>query len=91
MSNEFIKNNPEAPQKILSSFIDAYDFYRQNIYQANKRFVTESKLNISDSAFKTCSDIEPNVSAKSKKEIRVTFNESDLKSLQTAADFLYNQ
>ncbi len=91
MSNDFIKNHPDAPQKLMNSFIDAYDFYRQNISQANKRFVTESKLNISDSAFKTCSDIEPNVSAKSKKEIRVTFNESDLKSLQTAADFLYNQ
>jgi len=75
----------------MASFVDAYDFYRQNISQANKRFVTESKLNISDSAFKTCSDIEPNISAKSKKEIRVNFNELDLKSLQTAADFLYNE
>jgi ABC-type nitrate/sulfonate/bicarbonate transport system substrate-binding protein len=91
MSNEFIKNHPDAPQKLMNSFVDSYDFYRQNVSQANKRFVTESKLNISDSAFKTCSDIEPNVSAKSKKDIRVTFTESDLKSLQNASDFLYNQ
>lgn len=91
MSNDFIKKNPDAPKKLITSFIDAYDFYRQNISQANKRFVAESNLNISDNAFKTCSDIELNVSAKSKKDIRVNFNESDLKSLQNAADFLYNQ
>jgi len=91
MSNDFIARNPDAPKKIISSFIDAYDFYRTNVTKSNKWFVEDSKLNISDNAFEICSALEPNLFVNSKKNIRMTFTDSDLVSLQNAADFLFEQ
>lgn len=91
MSNDFIKKNPDAPKKLLKSFVDAYDFYRVNVIQANKWFVEDSKLAISDKAFEICSDLEPNLFVKNKRDIRVDFTEEDLASLQNAANFIYEQ
>lgn len=91
MSNDFIAKNPDAPKKLLTAFIDAYDFYRKNISQSNKWFVEDSKLNISDNAFEICSALEPNLFVDNKKDIRMTFTENDLDSLQNASKFLFEQ
>lgn len=91
MSNDFIAKNPDAPKKLMDSFVDAYDFYRTNVIQSNKWFVEDSKLNISDNVFETCSALEPNLFVKNKKDIRINFTENDLASLQNAANFLFAQ
>ena len=91
MSNDFINKNPDAPKQLMASLLDAYDYYRNNIPVANKRFVEDSKLNISDNAFAICAAMEPNLFVQSKKNIRVDFNEQDILSLQNAADFIYGQ
>ncbi len=91
MSNDFIKKNPDAPQKIIKSFTAAYDFYKSNISKANKWFVEDSKLSISDNVFGICSAMEPNLLVGNKRDIRLSFNNEDLVSLQNAANFLYKQ
>lgn len=91
MSNEFINKNPNAPKQLIASFVDAYDFYRTSVNQANKWFVEDSKFNISDKVFETCSALEPNLFVQRRNGIRMNFNEQDLVSLQNAADFLYAQ
>jgi ABC-type nitrate/sulfonate/bicarbonate transport system substrate-binding protein len=91
MSNDFIKKNPNAPKKVIQSFVDAYDFYRKNITQSNKWFVEDSKLKISDNVFAICSALEPNLFVQNRQDIRMDFNQQDLVSLQKASDFLYKQ
>ena len=89
MSKDFIKQNPEAPEKFLSAFYSAYDFYRHNIVQANKWFIDEAKLDITPGALEIAASIEPNLSPEAK--IRLGFNEDDYKIMQEAADFIYDQ
>ncbi|KKQ77155.1 MAG: hypothetical protein UT00_C0019G0004 [Parcubacteria group bacterium GW2011_GWA1_38_7] len=91
MSKDFIKVNPDAPVKFLKAFYDSYDYYRNNIDQADNWFVEESNLSVSHDVFKTCSDIEPNLSVKNKSDIRIGFTDDDYNVLQDAADFIFNQ
>lgn len=91
ISKDYIKNYPSAPKEFLKAFYDAYDFYRLNISQANAWFIQDSKLSASQAALGIAASVEPNLSVKSKKEIRIGFNDNDYKLLQEAADFIYNQ
>jgi len=91
MSDEYIKSNPEAPSKLLASFVDAYDYYRNNVAQANQWFREESKLDVSDVALATSSNGEPNLKISSKSDINISFNEQDYKTMQEASDFLLAQ
>ncbi|NJM09385.1 MAG: ABC transporter substrate-binding protein, partial [Bdellovibrionaceae bacterium] len=92
MNEEFLKKNKDVGQKVMQAMVDAYDYYRQNIEQANTWFMEEAQLKEADQ--KTCNlaaSVEPNLRAKAKSEIRVSLNEEDLKLLQSAADFLEPQ
>lgn len=91
MSKDFIKLHPEAPVKFLKAFSDSYDYYRNNIKVADDWFTKESNLSITPKALQLAASIEPNLQAKSKKDIRLGFNDDDYKILQEAADFIYNQ
>lgn len=91
MSKEYISENINAPEKFLKAFIDTYDYYRNNIEQANQWFIDESKLDITSNALKIASDIEPNVTAAYKDNIYVDFTEDDYRIIQEAADFLFEQ
>jgi ABC-type nitrate/sulfonate/bicarbonate transport system substrate-binding protein len=91
MSDEYIKNNPEAPAKFLKSFVEAYDYYRDNVSQANEWFTTEAKLDITPKALETAASVEPNLQVKTKEEIRIDFNDADYKMMQEAADFIFDQ
>jgi ABC-type nitrate/sulfonate/bicarbonate transport system substrate-binding protein len=91
MSNKFIEENPEAPKNFLLAFRDAYDYYRQNINQANEWFVQEAKLDISPKALEISASVEPNLFIKTKDEIRLDFNDDDYAIMQEAADFLFKQ
>jgi len=91
MSNDYIAKNPEAPVEFLRAFYDAYDYYRNNITQANQWFIDEAGLDITLGALEIAASIEPNLSVQSKEEIRIGFNEDDYKIMQEAADFIYEQ
>lgn len=91
ISNEYIEKNPEAPVKFLRAFFNAYDYYRNNVEQANMWFTEEAKLDITPKALEIAASIEPNLEAESKEDIRIGFIEDDYKVMQEAADFLYEQ
>ena len=91
MSDEYISANPEAPRKFLESFVDAYDYYRSNVTQANQWFREEAKLDVSDVALATSSSVEPNLKVTSKADISIGFSEGDYKTMQEASDFLLAQ
>lgn len=91
MSKDYIKTYPNSPEEFLKAFYDAYDFYRMNISQANAWFIADSKLNVNEAALKIAARVEPNLDVKSKKDIRLGFNDNDYKVLQEAADFIYDQ
>lgn len=91
MSKDYIKIHSNSPEEFLKAFYDAYDFYRLNVNQANLWFIVDSKLNVSQAALGIAASVEPNLKVKSKKDIRLGFNNEDYKVLQDAADFIYDQ
>jgi sulfonate transport system substrate-binding protein len=91
MSKKYIAANPEAPTKLLGSFLEAYDYYRLNVSQADSWFTAESKLDVTSDALALAASVEPNVSAKNKKDISLDFTAGDYTSIQEASDFLLAQ
>ena len=91
VSNDFINRNPDSVSRFLKSFNEAYDYYRNNISQADTWFVAESGLDITPRALEIAADVEPNLKVTSKNEIRIGFNDEDYKIMQEAADFIFDQ
>lgn len=89
MSNSYIKMHPDAPVSFLSSMNDAYQYYRDNTNQANEWFTQESKLDITSHALQIASSVEPNLQPGN--QISLYLNNGDIKILQEAADFIFNQ
>lgn len=89
MSKKFIAEHPSAPEEFLQAFYETYDFYRQNIGQADKWFIDEAKLDITPPAMEISASLEPNLNPLNR--ISINFSEDDLKNLQDAADFIYSQ
>lgn len=91
MSKNYITKHPKSPQQFLKAFYQSYDFYRKNTSKADAMFIDESKLNVSKKALAIAASVEPNVQAKSNRDIRLGFTKDDYNVLQEAADFIYNQ
>lgn len=89
MSTKYIEANPEAPVNFLAAFTDAYDYYRNNISEVNAWFTDEAQLSITETALAKAASVEPNLQVTNK--IRISFTEADMKVLQDAADFIYDQ
>lgn len=92
MNEEFIAKNKDSAKKVMNALVDAYDYYRQHVQEANTWFMAEAHLQNADQ--KTCdlaASLEPNLKVKARKDIRVSFTEADFKALQSAADFLEPQ
>ncbi|MFZ2778672.1 MAG: ABC transporter substrate-binding protein [Candidatus Moraniibacteriota bacterium] len=89
MNQEILKKDPLIAIKMMQSIKDAYDFYRQNVSQANEWFMAEAQLKTANQeACNIAASIEPNVSVHSRDEIKVTFSEDDFILMQKGADFL---
>lgn len=89
MNEGFINQHPGVAQKLMQALFDAYDYYRQNGEQANAWFMEEAGLkDSSQEACNVAASIEPNVSAASRADIRVTFTEDDFTIMQQGADFM---
>ncbi len=89
MNQKLLERDSEIATKLMQSIKDAYDFYRQNVFQANEWFMAEAQLKTANQeACNIAASIEPNVSAYSRDEIKVTFSEDDFTLMQKGADFL---
>lgn len=89
MNQRFMKENPEAAKRFMSAIAEAYLYYSKNRDQADSWFLAESRL--ADGNHQACrlaASIEPNLVARSPKEIRTTFTEDDFLLMQKGADFL---
>lgn len=91
MSTDYIEAHPDAPAAFLNAFRGAYDFYRNNTSTADQWFTEASKLDIPEQALHIAASIEPNLSAESDGNVRLSFTDEDFATLQEAADFLYDQ
>lgn len=89
MNENFIKAHPGVAEKLMQAMYDAYDYYRQNIEQANTWFMKEAGLkDSSQDACNVAASIEPNVRAEKRSDIRVTFIEEDYQIMDQAAEFM---
>ncbi len=89
MNKSFIERNKGVAERMMQSIFDAYDYYRQNVEQANRWFMEEARLmDVSSRALNVAASIEPNVWAKSRDRIRVTFIEEDFEIMTRAAVFM---
>jgi len=89
MNDAFLKANPKVGKQIMQSLFDAYDYYREHKKEANELFLAEAELNgATQEACELAASLEPNLKAKSKKKMSVTFSKDDLNHLKNAAAFL---
>lgn len=91
MSNDFIAENPEAPERFLKAFTEAYFYYASHQDQANNWFRDASQLTFDTDVLDIASSVEPNVEAQNIDEIRITLTEDDLQIMEEAASFIYEQ
>lgn len=89
MNQNFISTHPGVANRLMQAVFDAYEYYRQNVEQANTWFMEEAGLkDANQEACNVAASIEPNVSAKSRGDIRVTFTEEDFAIMAQAAEFM---
>jgi ABC-type nitrate/sulfonate/bicarbonate transport system substrate-binding protein len=88
MNKTYIKNNPEAPKNFLRAFRGAYEYYRDNVEQADAWFTEEAGLDITPEALAIAASVEPNLSGE---EIRLDFSEDDYIIMEEAVNFLVEQ
>jgi ABC-type nitrate/sulfonate/bicarbonate transport system substrate-binding protein len=89
MNQDFLARHPDVGKRLVASLIDAYDYYRQNVKEANEWFINEARLkDCNQKACNIAASIEPNVWCSKREEIRVHFTEDDFKIIEGAADFL---
>lgn len=89
MNQEFIKANPGVATKLMQAMFDAYDYYRQHIEEANGWFMAEAGLSGADqTACNAAASIEPNLKAKKRAEMRVSFSDEDFAIMAEAAEFM---
>jgi ABC-type nitrate/sulfonate/bicarbonate transport system substrate-binding protein len=89
MSNDFIEAYPETVTNLLEAFLDAYLYFALNPEITGRWFQQESRLEFDPKVLDICASVEPNYHARRKHEISLQLSESDLSTLQEAADFIF--
>ncbi len=89
MNGKVIDRDPTIPARLNRALLDAYDYYRSHVQEANEWFKQEAALHqLSDNALRLAAEMEPNLKAESKTSIRLRFTDDDFVILQQAADFV---
>lgn len=91
MSKKFISEYPQIPTRFLQAFTEAYLYYATHQEQANKWFKEASRLNFDTSVLDIAASVEPNVKAMNISDVRIMITEEDLKIMNEAASFIYDQ
>ncbi len=90
MNQEFIKAHPAVATKMMQALFDAYDYYRQHVEEANGWFMAEAGLSsgADQTACNAAASIEPNLKAKKRAEMRLSFTDEDFAIMAEAAEFM---
>lgn len=89
MNKEFMTKNPKVAKNLQAALVDAYDYYRTHMAEADKWFLEEAKLEGADvKALEIAAALEPNLKVKNKKGIKVQFSAEDIELAQKGADFV---
>jgi len=91
MSNEYLRKSPNEATRFLKAFIESWYYYATHRAETNEWFRSESRLQVDSQILEVAAAVEPNVQAKSIKDVRVTLSPEDLTVIQEAAKFLYQQ
>jgi len=86
MSKEFISKHPETAKQFLKSLKEAYYYYAQNQEQANEWYIKNTNIQIEQELLEVINSYEPNLKAKTRDEINLELNESEIKLLDDLAD-----
>jgi ABC-type nitrate/sulfonate/bicarbonate transport system substrate-binding protein len=91
MSKAFIAQHPQAPERFLEAFREAYLYYALHQSQANGWFVEASQLTFDSVVLDLAASVEPNILAQTLDDVRITLTAEDMTILLEAAQFLLDQ
>lgn len=92
MSKDLLTRSSDTAERFLEAYIEAWYYYAQHQPQANEWFKQESRLRFDgQEPLAVAASVEPNVRAKTLADLRVLLNDADLRTLQEAADFIYDR
>jgi ABC-type nitrate/sulfonate/bicarbonate transport system substrate-binding protein len=91
MSEEYIEQHPDAPKIFLKAFIEAYYYFATHKSQANVWFKRDSQLTFDEAVLDLAASVEPNVQAKSIRDIDLDLQPQLVSKIQEGADFVFEQ
>ncbi|MCX6175364.1 MAG: PhnD/SsuA/transferrin family substrate-binding protein [Ignavibacteriales bacterium] len=86
MREDFLTHRREDAIKFLKSYISAFYYYAKHQQQVDSIYASEARIDLKPALYKTISAVEPNVNAKSIKELDVRLTEAFQKVIQQDAD-----
>lgn len=89
-SDAYLAAHPDAAQRFLQAFIEAWFYYARHQGQANAWFKEESRLDFDLSVLDLAASVEPNVRAETLGDVRTTLDDGDMAVLEEAAAFLFH-
>ena len=87
MSEDFLKENPEAAVRFLKSYRLAYAYYATHAQQANSWFIEETKTQVPAGVLDAAAAFERNMKAKTVTDIRIGLSDAEIAQVQEGADF----
>ena len=91
MSNDFIKNNPEAAKNFMKSYIESVYYYATHKKEANSWFIDEGRIKFDPSILDNIAEFEPNMKAEKLQDVNVLLSDEDIVTIKKRAEFAYKQ
>lgn len=85
---DMIEKRKAELEAFLGAFATSWGYYAAHPEEVNGLFSKESHLDVSDKVLDLAASVEPNRSAASPKDQRLTLSDADLATMDTALDFL---
>jgi ABC-type nitrate/sulfonate/bicarbonate transport system substrate-binding protein len=91
ISDDFLKQHPNESKRFLEAFVESWYYYATHQNEANDWFRNESRLQVDSHILDVAAAVEPNIQAKTIKDIRPTLNQKDIDTMEEAAKFIRQQ
>jgi sulfonate transport system substrate-binding protein len=91
MSDDFLKQHSNESKRFLEAFIESWYYYATHQNEANEWFRNESRLQVDSHILDVAAAVEPNIQAKTIRDIRPTLNQKDIDTMEEAAKFIHQQ
>jgi sulfonate transport system substrate-binding protein len=91
ISDEFMEKHPEAATQFLVALIKAWAYFATHQEQANKWYIDDARLSYKPEILKAASSIEPNINAKTVKDIDLSLTSGHIKTLEIAAQWSFER